>query len=96
MEELYRKTIFCIHEYNPRQFKDRFLNKVLQKVPKILFDSDAGKQKWLDILPEIASKSQTVHPGIPKKLIKDLVNPNVAWLMSLCDIHLIAWLTLMM
>ena len=73
MEELYRKTIFCIHEYNPRQFKDRFLSKVLQKVPKILFDSDAGKQKWLDILPEIASKSQTVRPGIPKKLMLPLM-----------------------
>jgi glycosyltransferase involved in cell wall biosynthesis len=73
MEELYRKTIFCIHEYNPRQFKDRFLNIVLQKVPKILFDSDAGKKKWLEILPDIASKSQTLHPGIPKKLMLPLM-----------------------
>lgn len=76
MEELYRKTIFCIHEYDPRQHEDRFLNTVLQKVSKILFDSDAGKKKWLEILPEISSKSQTLHPGIPKKLMLELMKVN--------------------
>lgn len=66
MERIYNKTIFCVHEYDVEKYTNPFLNAMLPKVPKVLFDSDAGKNQWINVIPEIAERSVTLHPGIPR------------------------------
>jgi glycosyltransferase involved in cell wall biosynthesis len=74
IESLYSKTIFCVHEYNVTQYTNAFLKSLLPKVPKLIFDSDAGKNEWLKDMPELADRSVTLYPGITKHKMLNLLD----------------------
>ena len=74
MERIYRKSIMCIHEYKPEQYINEFFKLMLRKRPKIIFDLDAGRSQWVNMMPEIANQSITLHPGITKSKMLDLMS----------------------
>ena len=73
-KRIYRKSIMCIHEYKPEQYINEFFKLMLRKRPKIIFDLDAGRSQWVNMMPEIANQSITLHPGITKSKMLDLMS----------------------
>ena len=74
MQRLLKKTIYWIHEYDPKEWDIKYLKILLPKVNQVLFDSHAGRAQWVEVIPEISNNSGVVWPGISKERSEQLIN----------------------
>ena len=70
-DQLMEKTLYWVHEIEPDMYLKSSAKKVLPRVKRVLFDSYAGRDKYVAALPSIANKTTVIWPGVSQKQVED-------------------------